>query len=597
MNTSLAVSKLCTRGATIVASGSALLLAAAIASTLFTTTAAKDAIEPDLCVVPPGAQPSLPAKLLTGQGTVQMPVTTRSTEAHTFYLQGLAQLHSFWAREAERSFLQAAELDPEMAMAYWGIASAAGGQHRSSWQNLRDRGSRPQLAVIKPDTNIARTLNGAAIDAKVRAREAIDRAMAMRDSVTQRERMYIEAQWARLNPKSLDPDADFIAAMRKLVAAYPDDLEAKSILGLVMLYGYEQPSKTPRTLTLEGTALLEEIVKVDPDHVGANHYLIHAYEGSASPDKGWRASEHYPRLVPNIPHALHMPGHVFIQSDRVEDAVTALTAASANELKYMNEDALYPNGHYGHNVHFLVHGLNVLGRYEESMEQVRTLLAFKEMPREFAGDNQRTVWRHGHFALVKTLVRFERWNDILSGRAFPVYDKPEQQAWTAWATGLAQSATGRADAAKASLETMQDRIAKSKGGLEPLSIAAMELEATIEARTGKRDESRTRFAEAALREASLGYTEPPAYPRPVAEGWGHVALEIREYDTADKAYSQALTIEPGSGRAYLGRARALRAMGKHSEADSMFESARRAWHYGNIDDDIQRAAMITQERQ
>jgi tetratricopeptide (TPR) repeat protein len=575
----------------LVGTGMALLLAAAVSTALMPATA-QEQVEADLCLVPPGAQPSLPAKLLSGQGTVNMPVTTNSPEAHAFFLQGMAQLHSFWAREAERSFLQAAELDPDMAMAYWGIATAAGGDHRSSWQNLRDRSGRGRGGPAKQTegTEIARTVNGAAIDPKIRAREAIEKAMSMRDKVTARERMYIEAQWARLNPASKDPDADFIQAMRKLVAAHPDDLEAKSLLGLVMLYGYELPSKSPRPLTLEGVALLEEVIAVDDNHAGAHHYLIHGYEGSANPEKGWRSSERYPQLVPNIPHALHMPAHIYIQSNRVEDAVTALMAASENELMYMNADALYPPGHYGHNVHFLVHALNVLGRYEESMEQVRLLLAFKETPAERAGNSQRTVWRQGHFALIKTLVRFERWQDILSGNVLPVYDKPEQQAWNLWATGLAQSATGQAAAARKSLASMKERIEQSTAGLEPLRIAALELEATIEARAGKRSASKRRFEEAALREASMPYTEPPAYPRPVAEGWGHVALETGDYKTADKAYMQALSIEPGSGRAYLGRAHALRGLGQTAQSEEMLERARKAWHYDNIDAGLQRTA-------
>lgn len=577
---------------TVLAAGLVVLLGAAVGVAWMPTTAAGENNEADLCLVPPGAQPSLPAKLLSGQGTLQMPVTTRSAEAHAFFIQGVAQLHSFWAREAERSFLQAAELDPDMAMAYWGIATAAGGEHRSSWQNLRDRSGKGRGGAGKqaPAAQIERTVNGTAIDAKIRAREAIDKAMSMRDAVTQRERMYIEAQWARLNPTSADPDADFILEMRKLVAAYPDDLEAKSMLGLVMLYGFEQPSKTPRPLTLEGIGLLEEIVAADWNHVGAHHYLIHAYEGSATPEKGWRSSERYPQLVPNIPHALHMPAHIFIQSNRVEDAVKALSAASANELMYMNADALYPPGHYGHNVHFLVHGLNVLGRYGESMEQVQLLLAYKETPRERAGDSQRTVWRQGHFALIKTLVRFERWREILDGRALPVYDKPEQQAWNAWATGLAQSATGQKAAAEASLKSMRAHVDRSTAGIEPLRIALLELEASIEARAGKRRASQRRFDEAALREASMLYTEPPAYPRPVAEGWGHVALETGDYQIADKAYLRALTMEPGSGRAYLGRAHALRAMGKTVESDEMLQRARQAWHDDNTDVEAQRAA-------
>ena len=198
----------------LLAAGAVLLPAIAAISFLMPAVAAEEKIEADLCLVPPGAQPSLPATLLAGQGAVQMPVTTMSSEAHAFFNQGVAQLHSFWASEAERSFLQAAPLDPDMAMAYWGIATAAAGDHRSSFQNLRDRSGKGRGGSGKPDAakKVERTVNGAAIDAKTRAREAIEKAMSLRDTVTPRERLYIEAQWARRNPTTEDPDADFIAA-------------------------------------------------------------------------------------------------------------------------------------------------------------------------------------------------------------------------------------------------------------------------------------------------------------------------------------------------------------------------------------------------
>lgn len=537
--------------------------------------------EPDLCLVPPGAQPSLPAKLLAGQGTTSMPVTTDSSEAQAFFNQGVSQLHSFWAIEAERSFLQAATLDPEMAMAYWGIAVAAAGDHRPSFQLMRSasEGGRGDGA---PDAKIERTTNGAALIGKIRSREATEKAMSMRDQVTPRERMYIQAQWARRNPQSKNADADFIGAMRELVAAYPDDLEAKSFLGLAMLQGYELPSKQPRPLTLDGVRLLEEVVAANADHFGAHHYLIHGYEGSSTPEKAWRACEKYPQLVPNIPHALHMPGHIYAQSDRIHEAIAAFTVASANELTYMQADVLYPAGHYGHNVHFLIHSLNLAGRYADSMQQVQALLAFKESPRERNSDNQRNVWRQGHYSLIKTLVRFERWDEILDGAVLPVYDRPEQQAWNAWARGLAQSATGRATQARASLATMRDAVTKAKATIEPLQIALLELQATIEARAGRRKSSWQNFRDAADREAALLYTEPPAYPRPVVEGWGHVALALGDFETADRAYAEALEREPGSGHAYMGRHRALAGMGRLEESNAMLLRARQAWAVADV---------------
>src|SRR5260370_8204984 len=87
--------------------------------------------QPDLCVPPPsGTAPALPAKILSGQGTVHFPITTSNPKAQEFFDQGVAQMHSFRSTEAERSFLQAAELDPEPPMPYWGIAMVAAGDYR-----------------------------------------------------------------------------------------------------------------------------------------------------------------------------------------------------------------------------------------------------------------------------------------------------------------------------------------------------------------------------------------------------------------------------------------------------------------------------------
>src|ERR1700752_3296004 len=111
---------------------------------LLSTLALAQKQSPDLCVPPPsGAAPALPAHLMTGQGTeyVHFPITTSNPEAQKFFDQGLAQLHSFWAVEAERSFLQAAALDPDAPMPWWGIAMVASGDYRPRHQLEANRGN------------------------------------------------------------------------------------------------------------------------------------------------------------------------------------------------------------------------------------------------------------------------------------------------------------------------------------------------------------------------------------------------------------------------------------------------------------------------
>src|SRR5207248_2837133 len=268
---------------------------------------------------------------------------------------------------------------------------------RHAFQLLPDPTSgAPRGASTTPanaEATVARTTTGAAVDPQIRAREAIAKAMTLRDKVTPRERMYIEAQAARRAPGPKDAaDTAYVAGLRKLVAAYPEDLEAKSMLGLAIDNGFDPVTKEPREHTMEAIALLEEVTAKDDSAFGAHHYLIHAYEGSKTPEKAWHDNARYAGLVTNIPHAAHMPGHIYAQSDRIEAAISSFSAAAEIEQKWIASDTLYPTGHHGHNVHFLVQALNLGGRYDESMKWAQHLLTFKENPRDRGGNNQTGPW-------------------------------------------------------------------------------------------------------------------------------------------------------------------------------------------------------------
>jgi tetratricopeptide (TPR) repeat protein len=218
------------------------------------------------------------------------------------------------------------------------------------------------------------------------------------------------------------------------------------------------------------------------------------------------------------------------------------------------------------------------------MTRAQHLLTFKENPRERGGNAQTGPWRQGYFALIKTLVRFEKWNDILDGKTIPLYDKPEQNAWRHWAIGLANAATRQMDKAKATLAEMQKDLEDVTSSKEPISIGAQELEAVIAARSGDQKTGYELFRKAADREAAMLYTEPPSYPRPVAEGFANVALALGDFATAEKAYRETLGREPGSGRAFFGLATALDGLGKTADARDARSRAAKAW--ANADADL-----------
>ncbi len=507
----------------------------------------------DACVPPPGSvAPSLPAKLLEGQGRIDFPITTVSKEAQAFFNQGVAQMHSFWQREAERSFLQAAALDPSAPMPHWGIAMVAAGDYRPGFQ----------LNLVDGRSERAGRGGGEPRGAQLRAIEAANKARelaAVEGKATPLEKLYIEAVAARRDRSSKDPNAGYVEGLRRLLASYPAEVEARSHLALQIMSGFVLPEKKPRAGSMEAVALLRSLMADAPDHPGVHHYVIHGFEGSAFAADAWTSCRRYAELAPNIPHALHMPGHIYAQTGRWDDAAAAFAAAANNEVYWMKQDSLAGNAHHGHNVHFLATSHSFAGRLDQALAAARGLMEYKENPREAAAaDNHRTAYRQGWFALMRALVQHERWDDILGG-AIPPMDKPRQRAWTAWSLGLAHAAKSDLASARGQMESMQKALEDLKkvaggeaGTTEPIAVALDELKAHLMLAEGKTGDALKALREAAARERSLRYNEPPAYPRPILEALGWAATRAGQHDIAEQAFRDALSQYPASAGAMAG---------------------------------------------
>jgi tetratricopeptide (TPR) repeat protein len=280
--------------------------------------------------------------------------------------------------------------------------------------------------------------------------------------------------------------------------------------------------------------------------------VIHGFEGSTFAKDAWHSCKRYAELVPNIPHALHMPGHIYSQTGRWQDAVKSFGDASENELKWIKADSLYSTGHHGHNVHYLSTSHAFQGHVDEAIAQARNLLEFKENPREAAAiDNNRTAYRQGWFALLRALVINERWDQILDGTTLPEYGKPRETAWRHWARGVAHAAKGNAKGAAKSLVSMDEALdmyqEKVKQAVPAeLRVAKRELEAQILAAKGKRERAIAALQKLSVRQRALTYSEPPFYPRPVAEAIGRIAMEAGKPEIAAKAWQEALEQFPDS---------------------------------------------------
>ncbi|MDQ2950519.1 MAG: tetratricopeptide repeat protein [Acidobacteriota bacterium] len=503
----------------------------------------------DACTPPPsGVPPSLPARLMTGQGRVHFPITTSNPKAQEFFDQGVAQLHSFWATEAERSFLQAAELDPEAPMPYWGIAMVAAGDYR------------PRFQLDNYDKVFGK---GNPLKAGARAIAAAKKADELAEvpgKASDLEKMYVAAIVARRLPDANHPDVNhaeeaYVRALRAIVATHPDEIEARTYLALHLMRGFELPDKKPRGTSMEAVEILRDLLNRAPDHPGVHHYVIHGFEGSRFAKDAWPSCQRYSELVTNIPHALHMPGHIYSQTGRWDDAVRSFEAAAENERGYIKADSLYGFGHHGHNVHYLATAYSFEGQYDKAKSAARELLALKENPREQANlDGFFSGYRQGWFAMLRTLVQSESWDEILDGTTLPAYAKPREEAWRHWAMALAHIGKGERELAKQESGLMDASLLDYKEKVkmpipEPLKVARVELDGQLQVAAGKLGRGMHKLRDAARLELEMVYSEPPYYPRPVSEALGEIAMQHRRPADAQAAFRIALDQYPNSYKA------------------------------------------------
>jgi len=511
-----------------------------------------------LCAPPVDkASPTLPARLMPGMGDVHFPITTKSPEAQKFFNQGVAQMHSFWAREAERSFLQAAALDPEAPMPWWGVAMVAVGDFRPQFQIEAGNEVGPPLSNTNP-----RVKNAVAY---------MEKLAALPGRANEVEKLYIAAIAARRNTGSKTPTADYLQALRTLIQKHPTEVEARLYFALQAMRGFLLPGKTPREGTMEAVEMLRQLRRDAPQHPGVHHFIIHAWEGSTFAQDAEESARLYAKQAPGIPHALHMPGHIFSQTGKWSEAASYFQLCKTKEVEFMNADQLYGSGHHGHNVHYLANSYSFHGEVDRALAEAQALLDYKQNPREAeAVDAYTSAYRQAQFALIRTLVQHERWATILDGQTIPVIDKPRPRAWRAWALAMAHAAQGNtaaAETARAQMDQAVEDLTKmtfDKQAAE-LRIAQLELRGHLQLAAGKVNEGFKTLQLASDRELRLRYSEPPWYPRPVAEAQGWAALRHGRLPEATKAFARALQQYPASARALAGQ-RELRQ--KHDAAPS-----------------------------
>jgi tetratricopeptide (TPR) repeat protein len=516
---------------------------------------------------PDHAAPAKPksATLLTGYGNWHHPVSTKNAQAQAFFDQGLRLIYAFNHDEAARSFQRAAELDPKLAMAYWGVAEAVG-------PNYNDPASEDRF---------------------VKAHAAIAKAQTLAADASESDKAYIAALAKRF---PADPKSDLRAAseqyrdaMREVVKRFPDDLDAATLFAESGMnlhpWGLWRPDGTPEQGTEEIVATLESVIRREPNHLGAIHYYIHTVEASNSPERALAGANRLAQLAPAAGHIVHMPAHIYIRTGDYQAALQTNQKAALVDQAYIKTGAaegIYSLMYYSHNLHFIAMAAAMNGNYPESRRGAQLLAAN-------AGPHVKEMPPLGGFMTVPLAVevRFHKWNEILKT---PQPDPSMQTATMFWhfARGLALAATGKLDEAEAEHKIVAEAEEKTPPDAifqmpinnktkDILKIAENVLGAKISLAKNDMDATVNQLRVAVATQDLLKYDEPQDWFYPVRESLGAVLLKIGDNAGAEEVFRADLERNPRNPRSLFGLEQALKAMDKAYDAGFVRKQFDASW--------------------
>src|SRR5580700_4598534 len=509
-----------------------------------------------------------PATLMTGIGTLHHPVSTKNPQAQQFFDQGLRLIYAFNHDEAARSFQRAADLDPKLAIAYWGVAEAVG-------PNYNDPASDDRFQA---------------------AHNAIQKAVDLSGDAPPSEKAYIQAMAVRF---PADPKADrrkaaeaYRDAMRDVVKNFPDDLDAATLFAESGMnlhpWGLWHVDGTPEEGTEEIVATLESVLKRDPDHMGAVHYYIHAVDASPSPQRALAGANKLAAMAPAAGHLVHMPAHVYIRTGDYEAAVKTNQQAAAVDRAYIKASGvqgIYPMMYYSHNLHFIAMCSAMNGNYLEAKKNADMLATHvapgvKMMPP-----------LEGFMTIPLAVdVRFHKWDSILATKQ----PDPEMKITTVFwhfARGMALAGKGKpveaeaeykivADAEKATPEDMVFAMPVNNKAKDIMKIAENVLGAKVAMAKKDTDGAIAMLQEAVAVQDTLKYGEPPDWFFPVRESLGAALLMKGDNAAAEKTFRDDLERNPRNPRSLFGLQQTLEKQGRSYDAGFIEEQFNTSWKGG-----------------
>jgi peroxiredoxin/tetratricopeptide (TPR) repeat protein len=467
--------------------------------------------------------PRRKAYLMPGMGKVHFAVTTARPEAQVFVDQGVAQLHSFYYLEAERSFRQAARIDPDCAMAYWGMAMA--------------------------NVNNAKRARGFLKEARKRA-----------GKVTPRERLYLEALEAlhkEASSSKANRDA-WLLGLESVVQEFPGDLDARAWLALTTWMNSAGGAIGSRQAV---DTVIDTVLQVEPMHPGSHHYRIHLWDG-VKPARAERSAALYGKAAPGIAHAWHMPGHTYTGLKRYADAAYQQEASARVDHAYMIRDRVMPFEihNYAHNNQWLCTSLSHVGRARDAIAVARDLVAQPRDPEKNGPKDGGSAQRSGRLRWAEVLTRYELWDELIDATtsgALDWSDLPTERKEKAYRLGLAYAAKGDAAKLSGQVEALRKLAGRGPGArAEPgASEALAELEGYQLLAKGEVGPAFEKFAKATA-------MRPEALPR------AHLAA--RNYGFAESTAKSAVEKHPNEVPPLAAQVEILHAVGKDKAAQAAY---------------------------
>jgi tetratricopeptide (TPR) repeat protein len=502
-----------------------------------------------------------------GLGRHHHPITTRWKLAQRYFDQGLTLCINFNHAEAIRSFQAAAQVDPDCAMAYWGIAFAHG----------------PNINAPMDDTAVPK------------AWEAVQKAIQLKGKASPKERDYIDALAKRYAPEPVKDRAPlnlaFAEAMRSLAAKYPDDLDAQTLFAEALMdtspWNYWEGNQ-PRPSAGEAIRVIESVLSRVPAHSGADHLYIHLVEAGPNPKNGEPSADRIGKLTPDAGHLVHMASHIYVRVGRYHDASTVNERASRVDEKYIrreNPTGTYPGGYYPHNVHFLWYATELEGRSKDSLAAAKKLANYTIDLRcgAIEGPRQRYV-------PLLTYARFGRWADALK-HPIPSQEFPFDRAMAHYARAVALAGQGNAGAAATEFTRFKE-LQKSDAvrgmdnpyfpGTKILAVAEQVMAGKIAGAAGRTNEMVEHMRKAVNAEDQLSYMEPPYWPYAVRLSLGAALLKAAQPAEAEKVFRETLQELPQNGWPLFGLQESLRAQGREDEAREVARDFKKAWKHADV---------------